>query len=78
MIGHNKLQLNKAEMQKAIEYYLNTVVLKVSCVVTDVAYDSNRESGMFVISLMPPKEITTGETLDRALANDTAIEKGNK
>jgi hypothetical protein len=70
MIGHNKLQLNKAEMQKAIEYYLNTVVLKVSCAVTAVEYDSNRENGVFIISLMPPKEET--------IINGTAIEKGNK
>jgi hypothetical protein len=77
MSGNNHLTLNKVEMQKAVEYYLNTVVLKTPCMVANIVYDRN-SGEVFVISLMPPKEITTGEIRDRVIANDTAIEKGNK
>lgn len=62
MIGHNKIQLNKTETTKAIEYYLNTVVFKIPCVVTDIVYDSNRDNGVFIISIMPPKEETNEPT----------------
>lgn len=77
MIGNNKLHLNQAEMNKAVEYYLNTVVLKEPCSVTGVTYTQN-DGYVFIVLLAPQKEITTGELLERAIANGTAIEKGNK
>ncbi len=60
MIGNNKLVLNQAEINKAVEYYLNSVVFKMPCTVVSV--DQNRQDTTFDVKIMPPKESTT--TLD--------------
>lgn len=79
MIGNNELRLNKAEMHKAIEYYLNAVVFKEPCKVTNVIATQSSDY-TFLVSLMPPKEVTTGEILEREIVNkvEIAIEKGAK
>lgn len=58
MIGNNKLQLNQAEMNKAVEYYLNNVVFKIPCCVTNIEYTTNN-GYIFIVSITPVKEETT-------------------
>jgi hypothetical protein len=53
MIGNNKLQLNSAQMNEAVEYYLKNVMLKDDKFqVTDVS--ENKSSGYFEIRLEGP------------------------
>lgn len=55
MVGNNTLFINQAEMNAAIEYYLNNVVLKSPCVVQGVSYTTNRAINGFEVTLLPPK-----------------------
>lgn len=77
MIGNNTFVINQNEMNAAIEYYLNNVILKTPCKVTNVKYVTTN-GYVFEVSLAPQKEETTGEKLERAIANGTAIEKSAK
>lgn len=78
MIGHNKLFINQVEMNAAIEYYLNNVVLKTPCTVTGVETTSRGSDNGFEIKLMPHKEPSSfpnDEELRIGLANGTILEK---
>lgn len=74
MVGHNKLFINQSEMNAAIEYYLNNVVLKVPCTVNGVEISQRSGESDFEIKIMPRKDEPL--KLEEMFANGTTTIKG--
>jgi len=55
VIGHNSLQLNQATINRAVEYYLNEVVLKepVKVVKVNRVKSSMSSDGDFEVTIQP-------------------------